>query len=323
MMLKNLKKNISLLFKQFGVNFGPENLKKLEKSIKENKGFYYDSLNSNLFLKTAIQRRKKLKIQLKREIKMCKFLEKKFENKIRFFPELTDSGKYKNLFWLLEKLEKGKLSGKMENDFGMRKNFLFKISPSFFAKLIHLYQNLRPNISNTHGGYWYLHDFNRYKNNFLKEFVLSKLNKNLLSQKEIKFIERILKENKKFLDKEAKYLSHGDLYPNNLMLNKERELIILDWGLANFNNLAFDVAFIYLMAYRLPGWQKNFLNDYLKSIKEKNKFKKLFKLSLISLTIRLAAFCYFRLKEKPDKKIFSIFKKHIRALKNAINLEKK
>jgi thiamine kinase-like enzyme len=138
----------------------------------------------------------------------------------------------------------------------------------------------------------------------------------LLKTEDIFLAQKILSENKKYLDQSTRYLSHGDLYPNNFILNEEGKLIILDWGLANFNNSAFDVAFVYLLSHRLPTWQRNFLNAYLLNIKEKDKFKKLFNLALISLTVRFAAHCYFNLRTK--KEVSSIFKKHLKIFKKAI-----
>ena len=45
-----------------------------------------------------------------------KILDKKFVGKSRFFPKLIATGKYKNLYWILEKAEKGKLGGLMDSD---------------------------------------------------------------------------------------------------------------------------------------------------------------------------------------------------------------
>lgn len=316
-MLKNLQKNIPLLFRKLGLGFQKRNSKNLEKAICQLKGFYTDGVNDDFFLKVKIKRDKRLKIQLKREIRIYKYLKTKFNEKLRFFPKLITFSEYKNLPWLLEKREIGKLAGKMDEDFGMKKNFLLKTPPFYFVNLINLYQNIKPKLRlQTHGGRWYLYDFNHYKKKFLNEFINSKLNQNLFSWRDLKVIEMILKKNEKFLTKEAKYLSHGDLYSNNIILNKEGKIIFLDWSWAHYNIMAFDIAFIYLLAHRFPDWQKKFLNCYLRNIKEKDKFKKLFNLSLISLTIRFAAHCYFHIEEK--REVLLIFKKHLKVLKNTI-----
>lgn len=316
-MSKKIRK-IPLLFKKLGLNFRRRNLKKLQKAIFQRKRFYSDSVDSNFILKVKIQRSKRVKIQVEKEIEIYKIFQRQFREKLRFFPKIINSGKENSTLWLLKKREIGKLAGKMDNDFGMKKSFLLKVSPSCFVNIINLYRNIKPNIPLTkRGGEWYLHDFHRYRKSFFKKFINSKLNQNLFSFEDLKLTERILEENKKFLDKEAKFLSHGDLYPNNLILNKERKLIILDWELANFNNLAFDVAFVYLLAHQLPVWQKRFLNIYSSYKKEKNKFRRLFNLSLISLTVRFAAHCYFHIKDK--KEVFSILKKHLKVLKNTIS----
>jgi serine/threonine protein kinase len=316
-MLKNIKQNIFSLFKKLRLKLETENLKKVENSIVVKKKFYTDLVNDNLFLKIKLQKRKEVKRDLKREIESYKILKKKFPEKLRFFPKLISEGKHKNLYWMLEKAERGRLGGIMGEDFGMKEGFLLEISPSYLARLIFLYQNLKPKFPlYKHGGWWYWQDFNGYRVKFLKEFINSKLNKNLLTLKDINLAQEILRKNKNFLDKTGHYLSHGDLYPNNFILNEKGKLIILDWGLANLNNSAFDVAFVYLLAHRLPKWQEKFLQAFLKHVKEKDKFKKLFRLALISLTIRFAAHCCFNLKVK--KEVFSIFKRHIKVFKKVI-----
>jgi len=316
-MLKNIKQNVFSLFKKLKLKLEPENLKKLENSILVKKRFYTDLVNNNLFLKVKLQKKNEVKKDLEREIGIYKILKKKFPEKLRFFPKLISEGKHKNLYWMLEKAEKGKLGGIMDEDFGMKESFLLKISPRYLARLIFLYQNLKPKFPfYKHGGWWYWQDFNGYRVKFLNKFINSKLNKNLLKIEDIFLAQKILSENKKYLDQSVRYLSHGDLYPNNFILNEERKLIILDWGLANFNNSAFDVAFVYLLAHRSLNWQKNFLNTYLKYVKEKDKFKKLFNLALISLTVRFASHCYFNLEK--GKKVLSIFKKHLKIFKKAV-----
>lgn len=319
-MLKNIKNNVFSLFKDLGLELKSENIKELETSIEEKRRFYTDSIDEELFLKIKLQENIKVTKDINREIGIYKVLNKRFKQKERFFPQLISYGKYKNLFWFLQKREKGKLTGEMNKDFGMKKGFLSTVSPSRIAKLIFLYQNVKPNIDlYCRGGWWYWQDFNHYKESFLDKFVNSKLNRNLLSRKDIRLAEKILEKNKKILDKEAVYLSHSDLYPNNLLFTKERKFIILDWGLVNLNNFAFDVAFIYLLAHRSKSWQENFLNTYLNHRKEKNRFKELFKIALISLTVRFAAHSHKYFIETQKKELFLIFKRHIESLKKTIN----
>lgn len=323
-MLKNLKKNILSLFKKLGLELSPRNLKKIEDSIKERKRFYTDSVSNYLFLKIKLQEKRKVAKDLKREIEIYKTLASKFPEKSRFFSKLVSNGKYRNLFWMLEKLERGNLAGKMDKDFRFKKFFLKKVSASRLAKIILTYQKIRPKIPlYLHGGWWYWQDFNYHKKTFLDNFIKSAANRNWVSTKDATVAQKILSDNKKFLDQEAKYLSHGDLYPNNLLLGPKGKLVILDWGMINLNNKAFDVAFIYLLANRSPGWQKDFLNCFLKpkvlkTADDKQKFQKLFRLSLISLSLRLAHQCYQGLGPGKKNEISLIFKKNINFLKKAV-----
>jgi thiamine kinase-like enzyme len=217
-------------------------------------------------------------------------------------------------------MEKGTFGGEMEKDFRIKKEFLKKLKPEKFAKIIFLYQKIKPEISlYLHGGWWFERDFEYHQRNFLEKFVNSSLNKNLISKKEINLAQKIITENKKFLDSSAMFLCHGDLYPNNLILNEEGNLIILDWGLSTFNNFAFDVAFIYLMAHTIPQWQEKFLKKFLELIKERGEFMALFRIDLISLANRFAAQCYYlKLKERFERKTFLIFKNYLEFLKKAI-----
>lgn len=315
-MLSGLEKNIPLLVKKFG---GKIETKKFKKFIKEERRFYYQEVGKNFFLKVRIKEGIKNLKELKNEIKIYKTLNEKFSQK-RFFPKLISFGKYKNLDWILEEKEIGIFGGEMENDFRIKKEFLKNLIPQNLAKIVSLYQKIKPKIPlYIHGGWWFGKDFDYHKKNFLEKFIKSKLNENLISKKEIFLAEKIIKENKRFLDSSAKVLCHGDLYPNNLIINKKRRLIILDWSLSTFNNLAFDVAFLYLMAQANTFWQKEFLKGYLNLIENKKDFNKLFRIDLISLANRFAAQCYYlKLKEKFDKKVFLIFKNYIKFFKKAI-----
>jgi thiamine kinase-like enzyme len=312
-MLKNFKKNLSLLLKAFN-----SEAKNLEKFIKEEKRFYYQRIGDN-FLKVRIKEGKKVLKELKTEIELYKTFRKRFKR--RFFPKLISFGKYKNLDWLLEKGEEGIFGGEMEKDFAIKKDFLKKISPKDLAKKIFLYQKTKPKIDlYLHGGWWFGKDFECHRKRFLENFIDSKLNQNFLSRKEINLAQEIINKNKKFLDEEAKFLCHGDLYPNNLVLNESKNLIILDWGLSTFNNSAFDVAFIYLMAQASAEWQRKFLKSFFNLVKDKEKFKELFKIDLISLSNRFASQCYnLKLKKGLNKKVFLIFKNYLRFFKKAIS----
>lgn len=316
-MLKNLEKNVNSLFKKLGKEIKKEKLKKF---IDKGKRFYYDFLDEK-FIKVKIKEEKKVLRELRTEVEIYRTFGKKFKEKERFFPKLLSFGKYKNLDFIVEKKERGIFGGEMEKDFRIKKSFLKKIDPKKFSEIIFLYQRIKPKFKlYLHGGWWFERDFEYHKKNFLEKFLKSKLNKNLLFQRDINLATKIMEKNKNFLDQKAKYLCHGDLYPNNLILNEKKNLIILDWSMATFNNLAFDVAFIYLMANSLPVWQEKFLKSYLKMINEREEFKELFRIDLISLANRFASQCYqLKLKEKFQRKTFLIFKNYLTFFKKAIN----
>lgn len=316
-MLKKVEQNIIGLAKELDLNLSKKNLENLADSVTAEKRFYTDVIGNELFLKAKLQEKIKVKRDLEREITTYKFLNK-HSGKKRFFPKLLKNGKYKNVFWFLLEKEKGIFAGNMDENFGMKKEFLSKVSPSYFAKTIFSYQKIKPKFPlYRQGGWWYRQDFNYHKIKFLDQFINSKWNKNLISEKDAILAKKIIKKNKKLLDDEAKYLSHGDLYPNNLIFNDDNEFIILDWGLANLNNFSFDVAFVYLMAHRSTVWQKKFLKTY-SILQKEDKFKNLFKIASISLSLRFADQYYRLFKKNPKKNLFSIFEKQIKIFQRSI-----
>ena len=108
------------------------------------------------------------------------------------------------------------------------------------------------------------------------------------------------------------------------MVADKNKVYFLDWGISNLNNLSFDVAFIYLDAWRNEKWKEKFLKLYTEKQKDKNKFKKLFHISLISLCIRLAVHCWRYLENKKignsqKNNIIPVFKKNLEILKAALH----
>lgn len=280
-------------------------------------------------LKIRLQDNKYVADDLTRETNLYKFLKQNISGHKILIPQIITSGKFIDLQWYLRQYQEGALAGIMDEDHGYKKEFLNNISPQKVSVAVTVYQSiplrkLEKIKFRRQGAWWYKFDFDFYKKTFLNKFLSSKLNKNLLCAKDVMLIDEIFRKNTKFLDREAKYLNHGDLYPNNILAVSSKNISLLDWGMSHLNNQAFDPAFIYLNAWRDEKWRNKFLNFHLKRQKNKEKFLKLFQLSLISLTVRFAGHCWRFLQDRSinqreKEKFFSILSSHLKILRAALH----
>jgi len=321
-MLKNLEKNIPSFYKELGLDFTKKGFEKISDSIKKEKRFFTtavrDKKGEKFFLKVRLQKNKEVIRDFKKEIAVYKLFEKHFKKKSATLPRIISLGKYRNLQWSLAGFIEGDLAGWADKDFGFKKKFLENSNPKDLAKEINRYRSIPFNeikkLKLYHqGSWWYWQDFNFYLKNYLKR-------QSTIKRKEIEKSTKILKKRKELLEREAKFLCHGDLYPNNLIITPSNKIPILDWGRSNFNNPSFDIAFIYLNAWKNKKWQESFLNHCFTNQNNKEKFKELFQVSLISITIRLSARCY---KYPKNKQAILALKNHIKKLRIALsNLDK-
>lgn len=330
-MLKKLRENIPLLFKKLKLPFSEKTAVKLDAYLKVKERFFTIVAEKNgkkVILKIRLQDNKYVADDLTRETKLYRFLRNNISRHKILIPQIITSGKFRNLQWYLREYQEDILAGIMDEDHGYKKGFLKNISPQKVSDAVSAYQSiplkkLKKIKLRRQGGWWYKFDFDFYQKTFLKKFVSSKLSKNLLARKDIKLISEIFEKNTKFLDDEAKCLTHGDLYPNNILMIYSQNISLLDWGISHLNNQAFDPAFIYLSAWRDEKWRNKFLKVCLKRQKDKTKFAKLFQISLMSLTVRFSGHCWRFLENRSvskneKKKIFSILENHLKILKNAL-----
>lgn len=334
--LKNVEKKIPCLLEKLGLRILDKNYP-VEKALKQKARFYIvickDRQKNKYLFKARLQKTREVLKDIKREIEVFRLLSKiNREKKFPFLlPQFIKQGIYKGVHWYLREYQEGELAGQMKFDFGFKNFFLKNCPPQEFAKALLSLQEvpllrLRKLKLYKHGGWWYSQDFRYYKNTFIKAFLNSKLNKNLLSQDDIEKIEKVFKENKKFLDKKTNRLSHGDLYPNNILFTPEKKISILDLGLVHLNNSSFDPAMVWLDGRKNRKWQREFLKFFLE--REGNDFKKLFQISLISLTVRLAGYCHWcltrnkneypTLSSKFQSPVFSILVYYLKTLKLAL-----
>ncbi len=287
------RRKIKKTLKTLGLKVVDKNFT-IEKAIKnENRFFSPLCLNKKgqkRFFKARLQDTGEVLRTLKKEIKFYRSVAPLITSTqpAVHIPKIIRHQTGKNGYaWLLREYFEGEPAGLMDMDFGIKKNFLKKISPKDFAQKLIAYQKITPRIKkkiklSRHGYYWYKSDYYFYKNTeTLRQFI----------PRELKAVGKIFAKNKKFLDKEAKVLAHGDLYPNNILLLSPNHFAIIDWELIHLNNPAFDVAFIWLTAFRDSRWRKSFLQAILNLTANQKKFKKLFRLVCLSLSLRFIRPC--------------------------------
>ncbi len=329
-LLKGLKENVPILFKKLDLPFSQDNADKLNNLIRNNERFFNIIVRkekNDLILKIRLQDDKEIARDLKREIKLSLFFKNNPSGNKISIPHIISFGKYRSLQWYLREYQPGTLTGQMQKDHGFRKEFMKKVDPIELADIIISYQafgleKIKELNLHRHGGWWYRQDFDFYKKNFLQYYVPSVLNKNLLTEDDVEKICELLSKNKKLLDNEAKYLCHGDLYPNNILITPENKISFLDWGICNLNNQSFDIAFIYFCAWKNEKWKKHFLDYCLKKQEDKKKFAKLFRISLISLSTRFACHFWNQINNEgaqaANKEYLLILENNIKTLKTAL-----
>ncbi len=333
-LLKGVEKKILKLFKKLKV----EPIEKEDILEKINQGlrrFYTavckDEKGRNFFLKVRVLRIRRVVKQLNNEIKIYQFLNK-IAKKISLnflFPSILKKGKFQGLNFYLRDFIEGELAGQVREDFGYKKFFLKKLTPKEMNMAIFSFQRIPKSYTkklklHKHGGWWYYQHFLQLKKNFLNFFLKSPFNQKILTKKEVEKTEKILKKNKKFLDEMANFPTHGDLYPNNIVITRDKKILLLDWELFHFNNYYFDPCFVWLLSYKEKKWQKKFFNLMMKNHRNSEK---LFQLVLIFLTTHFAAACWQALRKM--KKIyptpvliksreFNLLKYYLKLFKKAI-----
>lgn len=274
--LKELK--LSILNKNFTV----------EKNIKNKKRFFMpicvNKQGKKYFFKARFQNTDELLLALKKEIEFNKKITPIISSIEPHFitPGIIKSGEdERGYVWFYRECYEENFAGAMDVNSGITKDFLDKCSAKNFALELFSLQKETVKIKkmlplHCHNHHWYKADFDYY----CHTKILQKL-----IPKELKKIEQLLEKNKNLLNRNANYLTHGDFYPNNILLSNN-QLVVIDWELIHLNNQAFDFTFIWMNAFRNPKWQQEFFKTYFQKVKNKIKFKKLFHIVALTLCLR-------------------------------------
>lgn len=214
-------------------------------------------------------------------------------------PSYIDAGGQGSFRWLLRKYWKGGFAGDMSTVFGYRPSVLSRISPQRFAGVLEDVANMSNFMRKRlrvyhHDVSWYLLDFRYYQRNFFISALRKKKLNPGWNPADIRRFSRHFVHAKQILKTSTRYFSHGDLYPNNVMLvGAKPSMVLFDWELANWNLQPFDSMMVYLLAWQRPDWQKKFRSASARWMGSTATIE--WYLAQLSLATRFAGFAYARL----------------------------
>ena len=278
--------------------------------------------NRSRFFMTPVKRRRGDVAWFKGSLQDSVFLERSLAEEMnvqrgladfekRYHPEFDspsfiagqDTGHFR---WLLRKYWVGAFAGDMDHLFGFSTKFLKVVGPKKMARIMADVRSMTPFMKRrtkffTHDLSWYLLDFRYYKKHFWPKFFHHRLNPGIRNS-DVLAIERELRTHRKFFKQRAKTFSHGDMYPNNIMLRDNGRVVLFDWELSHLNLPTFDLVMVYLQAWRNPTWQAAFKKESWRLLGNPKQTEVAWRLAMLSLATRLTAFGFLRLTNgQPDR----------------------
>lgn len=203
--------------------------------------------------------------------------------------------------WFLRKYWDGLSAGDMNDEFGFSDQFFRRISPTIAARALKDVRGMtgfirRRFTPNVHQLRWYFRDWEYYRQTFWQPLLSHRLNPGW-QKKDVDTLEAWLLEQRTTLSRHASVFTHGDLYPNNVMIcpGTRRPLVLFDWELSHFNLPTFDAVMVYLQAWRRPAWQAPFKKQVMRDLGDSALNQRLWKIAQLSLATRLGGFAWHRL----------------------------
>lgn len=255
------------------------------------------------WFKAGLQRSPWLQQSLREEIRVQRaFADYELAHRPDFdSPSYLQSGDDRRGFaWLLRKYWTGQFAGNMDDSFGLTDVFLRQVSPGRMAKVLadvramtgFMKRRLKPPVHNLS---WYLLDWGYYRQHFFRRWLGHRLNPGW-RRHDLDRLENWLRRQRPFIARHTTVFTHGDLYPNNIMIRRNpRPVVLFDWELTHLNLPTFDPVMIYLQAWRRPGWQRAFRQVVFRQLGASPATQLAWRLAMVSLATRLTAFCWFRL----------------------------
>lgn len=266
---------------------------------------------SVVWFKASLQSDPHLRRALREEIRVQKMFDS-YERRVR--PRF-DSPSYiahhddhRGFLWLIRKYWDGIFAGDMVDQFGFAPVFFRAVSPRMMADILNDVRRMTSFARSrgpleAHDCGWYMLDYNYYR----REFFSPMLRLHPAPGWDRNMVDRLAElylQNQRHLHAQAVHFTHGDLYPTNIMIrpSARRPVVIFDWELAHLNLSTFDPAMIYLHAWRRPAWQKEFHKLIIRSLHDTPATRLSWRITIASLTTRLAGFCFIRLHNlQPDR----------------------
>lgn len=231
-------------------------------------------------------------------------------------PSFLQAGRRGPVRWLLRRYWNGWYAGDMAEAFGFSPRFVRNIEPARMARVMADVRRMTPFMRRRlrltkHDAGWYQLDWHFYRRHFLKPLLTNRLNPGW-SQKTISQIDQILKQSSPWLRRETTWFTHGDFYPNNLMVTGQRrqQVVLFDWELAHLNVAPFDSVMAWLMAWRHPAWQAKFHRAVRRDLPAGAPTERAWAIASLSLGLRLAGFAYIRLTNSQPERYSPLPPKH-------------
>lgn len=143
-------------------------------------------------------------------------------------------------------------------------------------------------------------DFINASNFYLEKHIKNYKVKQIYFDKDKSAISDILKKFRKTIQENNKYLCHGDLNPNNILIYKEKT-IILDLETVHFDLPYNDFIFVWFASWNNLKWRENLFKIFLDNAEDRELFKTLFYLSLLRFLPKIIG--VMRPERENDKKL--------------------
>ncbi len=204
--------------------------------------------------------------------------------------------------WLLRRYWIGSYAGDMQNGFGWSPGFVRVVRPERMATVVQeigrmsTFMRGRLRLPTHHHG-WYRLDYQYYRRKILPGLLKHSLNPGWTKRGLLNW-EALLDRHRNFLKRHATSFTHGDLYPNNLMLARRGQrhtIVLFDWELVNWTLPTLDAVLVWLLAWQHPLWQTKFRRAFFKQIGGGQPMIRAWNLAQLSLAVRLLAYAFVRL----------------------------
>ncbi len=256
------------------------------------------------WFKATLQRTPWLRHSLREEIRVQRAFgeyEKRYHPNFDSPSYIASHDNRHGFVWLLRKYWLGLFAGDMDKWFGVAPTFFRHVTAQKMAAVLADVRAMTPFMKrridmDVHDAGWYLLDFHYYRKHFFPDFLKDKRNPGWKLD-DVDRLEEIIHKHRTFLSTHANSFTHGDFYPNNIMLRPgaTRPVVLFDWELSHLNLPTFDAVMMYLQAWRKPTWQATFRTSTLRHMGNSKSMVTAWNLATVSLATRLAGFCFIRL----------------------------